>query len=73
MVFGVPRILVLEATMKLSWDSEVCTHSGNCVKGLPSVFKVADGEFVIDESGANDDALQKAISGCPSGALKSEG
>ncbi len=56
--------------MKLTWNSDVCTHSGNCVKGHPQVFKVADGEFVIDEGAGTEEELQQAISNCPSGALK---
>ena len=56
--------------MKLSWDSNACTHSGNCVKGLPQVFKVEDGKFVIDENGAPDEAIQRAVANYPSGAIK---
>ena len=29
------------AKIAISYDGDVCTHSGNCVKGLPAVF---DGE-----------------------------
>ena len=36
--------------MKVNWDEEVCTHSANCVKSLPQVFKVEGGKFVIDPS-----------------------
>jgi|TARA_B100000315_G_C14337896_1_gene478240 uncharacterized Fe-S cluster protein YjdI len=56
--------------MKLSWDKDVCMHAGNCVKGLPQVFKVEDGKFVIDENGAPDEDIKKAIASCPSGAIK---
>lgn len=57
--------------MKLSWNSEACSHSGNCVKGHPEVFQVVDGKFVIDESAGSEEALQQAIANCPSGALAS--
>jgi hypothetical protein len=33
--------------MKVTYDAQVCIHAGNCVKSLPAVFKVVDGQFVI--------------------------
>ena len=42
-----------EAEMiQVKWDETVCIHSANCVKKLPNVFKVENGQFMIDESGA---------------------
>ena len=38
--------------MKVTYDAQVCIHAGNCVKTLPTVFKVVDGQFVIDQQGA---------------------
>jgi uncharacterized Fe-S cluster protein YjdI len=55
---------------ELIWNSEVCIHSGNCVKTLPQVFKVENGKFVIDSSAADESRLKAAIAACPSGALK---
>ncbi len=52
------------------WNSEVCIHSGNCVKTLPQVFKVENGQFVIDSAAADQSRLSAAIAACPSGALK---
>ncbi|MES9818874.1 MAG: (4Fe-4S)-binding protein [Candidatus Thiodiazotropha sp.] len=54
----------------LSWDEKTCQHAGNCVKGLPSVFKIENGQFVIDESGASLEEVKKIVNNCPSGALK---
>ena len=34
--------------MKVTYNADVCTHAGECVKGAPNVFKVVDGQFVID-------------------------
>ena len=31
---------------KVTWDAKVCEHAGNCVNGLPSVFRIEDGRFV---------------------------
>ena len=30
--------------MKVTWDENICTHSGECVKNLPEVFKINDGK-----------------------------
>ena len=58
--------------VEVTWDKNVCIHSGNCVKTLPQVFKVENGKFVIDPSAANDDKIRAAVAACPSGALKIE-
>ena len=55
--------------MKVNWDENVCTHSGNCVKGLPQVFKVEAGKFVIDPSAASEEEVRAVVAKCPSGAL----
>lgn len=56
--------------MKVHWNDKICIHSGKCVKNLPNVFKMVDGEFVIDESAASEDEIKKIVNLCPSGALK---
>ena len=58
--------------MKVSWDEDVCTHSANCVKSLPQVFKVENGQFVIDTSAASEDDIRAVVVKCPSGALSVE-
>ena len=58
--------------MQVKWNENTCIHAGNCVKDLPSVFKIVDGEFVIDESGASEEAIRDQVSECPSGALTIE-
>ncbi len=55
--------------MKVNWDEDTCIHAGKCVEGLPSVFKVIDNKFVIDQSGADESAIRKIVGKCPSGAL----
>ncbi len=55
---------------KVTWDEKTCIHSGNCVKSLPQVFKVENGQFVIDESAAREEEVRKVVEACPSGALK---
>ena len=58
--------------MTVKWDDKICIHAGECVKNLPSVFKVVDEKFVIDESGASEDEVKRVVGLCPSGALKIE-
>ncbi len=58
--------------MRVQWDETICIHSGKCVELLPTVFKVEDGKFVIDESGASEEAVRKTVALCPSGALSIE-
>ena len=56
--------------LQVSWNKNVCIHSGNCVKTLPQVFKVENGKFVIDPSGADDDKVRATVAACPSKALQ---
>lgn len=56
--------------MKVTWEEDVCTHSANCVKKLPQVFKVEGGKFVIDPSAASEDDVRAVVAQCPSGALR---
>ena len=58
--------------MKVNWDEKICSHSGECVKNLPNVFKVVNDKFVIDENAASEDEVKKVVGLCPSGALKAE-
>jgi uncharacterized Fe-S cluster protein YjdI len=50
------------------WKSDLCIHSGKCVKGLPNVFKPNDKPW-IDLSEVEKTDLMKTIDTCPSGAL----
>ncbi len=50
------------------WKSDLCIHSGNCVKGLPSVFKPRDKPW-IDLDGGEEDRIREVVARCPSGAL----
>jgi uncharacterized Fe-S cluster protein YjdI len=56
--------------MKVIYDAQVCIHAGDCVKSLPAVFKVVDGQFVIDQQGASEAAIRQTVAACPSGALQ---
>ena len=56
----------------VNWDSEKCTHSKNCWKGLVSVFNPQKKPWInLDEASA--DEVKNQIDKCPSGALSYEG
>ncbi|MDM7911683.1 MAG: (4Fe-4S)-binding protein [Methanotrichaceae archaeon] len=50
------------------WEPKKCTHSRNCVKGLPEVFDRGKRPW-INMSGASSEEIMKVIDRCPSGAL----
>lgn len=58
--------------MQVKWDEQTCIHAGVCVKSAPEVFKVVDGKFVIDQSGADEAKIRETVAACPSGALTIE-
>ena len=50
------------------WKPNLCTHSGMCIRGLPSVFNRNARPWVnMDGSEAQEIAMQ--VRKCPSGAL----
>lgn len=53
----------------IHWDSEVCQHAGNCVKGSPTVFDPKAQPWVTP-LGASADEIAATIDTCPSGALR---
>ena len=53
------------------FDPKVCTHSANCVRGLPAVFDVRRRAWV-DVSAASAEAIAAQVAKCPSGALAVE-
>jgi uncharacterized Fe-S cluster protein YjdI len=58
--------------MKVTYNADTCSHAGECVKGSPSVFKVEDGQFVIDTNAAPEAEIRATVAKCPSGALTIE-
>ena len=64
------RLQVYETPgITVTFDPEVCTHSGNCVRGLPSVFDVQRKHWVRPEL-ATPDQVAAQVARCPSGALQ---
>lgn len=50
------------------WKSDLCTHSTNCFKGLPEVFKPKERPWIHPE-GATSNPIIEQVQKCPSGAL----
>jgi uncharacterized Fe-S cluster protein YjdI len=53
----------------VTFDPDVCIHSGVCVRGLPDVFDIKRKHWIRPElQGA--DVVAQQIERCPSGALQ---
>lgn len=50
------------------WQPDLCTHSGNCVRNLPEVFRPNERPW-IKIGGASTDEIAATVAKCPSGAL----
>ena len=61
-VYETPEITV-------TFEPELCTHSGVCVRGLPAVFDVRRRRWVMPELGGSAEVAAQ-VGRCPSGALK---
>jgi uncharacterized Fe-S cluster protein YjdI len=53
----------------VSFDPEVCQHSGECVRGLPGVFDTKRRPWILPD-GAPAHEVAAQVSRCPSGALQ---
>ncbi len=52
----------------VTWESDRCQHSANCVRGLPQVFDTAARPW-IDPTAASVEDIVATIDHCPSYAL----
>lgn len=52
----------------IHWDASKCTHSANCVRGLPMVFNPKARPW-INILAATSEELRDQVAKCPSGAL----
>ncbi|MEM6377158.1 MAG: (4Fe-4S)-binding protein [Bacteroidota bacterium] len=50
------------------WKPELCTHSKNCITGLPAVFEYGSRPW-IKPDGASTEEIVAQVKKCPSGAL----
>jgi ferredoxin len=58
--------------VKAKVDQDTCVGSGNCEATCPKVFKLVDGKSQVQADPVpedQEDCVQKAVSGCPVGAI----
>jgi uncharacterized Fe-S cluster protein YjdI len=55
----------------VSFDSEVCVHAAECVRGLPAVFDTNARPWIQPDNAPADDVVAQ-VGRCPSGALQIE-
>jgi uncharacterized Fe-S cluster protein YjdI len=67
-----PRRLQVYETdqVRVTFDPNICIHSGVCLRTLPAVFDVRRHRWVEPEK-APAEAVLAAVARCPSGALQS--
>jgi uncharacterized Fe-S cluster protein YjdI len=53
----------------VTFDPNVCTHSGVCLHGLPLVFDVRRPDWVRPNAASAEDVIAQ-VGRCPSGALQ---
>ena len=64
------RLQVYETPeVTVTFDPEVCRHTGVCVRGLPAVFDVKRKRWVQLEHATTDEIVAQ-VERCPSGALQ---
>jgi len=54
--------------IQVVWDNSKCIHSGNCSRGLASVFKPRDKPWIQVDNATKDEIINQ-VNKCPSGAL----
>ena len=57
------------AEIEVSWEPDLCIHSGNCVKGSARVFNPRRRPWIELEHESAERILE-IVANCPSGALK---
>jgi uncharacterized Fe-S cluster protein YjdI len=55
--------------IEVSFDPDICRHTGVCVRGLPAVFDVTQRRWIRPELASGDEVAAQ-VTRCPSGALK---
>lgn len=64
------RVQVYETPdITVTFEPDVCIHSGVCVRGLPAVFDVSRARWVAPEA-APAERVAAQVERCPSGALR---
>ena len=63
-VYETPEITV-------TFDPNICRHTGLCVRGLPAVFDITRKRWIRPEAAAPQEVAAQ-VARCPSGALQSQ-
>lgn len=64
------RLQVYETSdITVTFDPNICTHSGVCLRGLPAVFDVSRKRWIKPDLAASEHVAAQ-VSCCPSGALQ---
>ncbi len=53
----------------VTFDPNICVHSGKCIRGLPAVFDIERHRWVRPEL-ATPEEVAAQVARCPSGALQ---
>jgi len=53
----------------VTFDPDVCRHTGVCLRGLPAVFDVKRKHWIRPELGSAEEVAEQ-VRRCPSGALQ---
>ena len=53
----------------VTFNPNICIHSGVCILGLPAVFDIRRKRWVAPEAASPDDVAAQ-VARCPSGALQ---
>lgn len=61
--------LYINGEIEVSWEPELCKHTGICFRGMPLVFDPRRKPWIILENGESE-AILAQVARCPSGALK---
>ncbi len=67
---GVERIY-RNGQIAVSWEPKLCIHAGDCLRGLPGVFKPQSRPW-ISINAASPDQIADVVMTCPTGALHFE-
>jgi uncharacterized Fe-S cluster protein YjdI len=67
---GEKRLQVYQTpAVTVTFDPNLCRHTGVCLRGLPAVFDVGEKRWVRPERAAAAEVIAQ-VARCPSGALQ---
>ena len=62
------KLTYTNGEVTIIWQPKLCSHSGNCVRGLPQVFNSKIRPW-INPQGADTAQIIEQVKKCPPGAL----